>query len=141
MTTPGRAHPKIHIPRPLRTYLDTHVAAWLYAGRVELLSKKAKRAIEDGELLVSPAVTLELQYLYETKRAAEPGRRVIEDLRGRIGVGICDLPFDDVIGRALDHRWTRDPFDRIIVGQASLREAALLSKDRAIRSHYARALW
>jgi len=108
------------------TYLDTHVAAWLFAGRADLLSKNAQRAVREGDLLVSPAVLLELQYLYETKRTNEPGRRVIDDLRHRLGLRVCDLFFEDVVGRALEQRWTRDPFDRLIVGQATLRGAALV---------------
>ena len=123
------------------TYLDTHVAAWLFAGRADLLSKTAQRAVEEGDLLVSPAVTLELQYLYETKRTSEPARRVIDDLRHRVGLRVCDLPFADVVNRALEQHWTRDPFDRIIVGQAALQEAALVSKDRHVRARYERAVW
>ena len=44
-------------------YLDTHVAAWLYAGRADLLSKRAHTLIDAEELRISPAVILELQYL------------------------------------------------------------------------------
>ena len=49
-------------------YLDTHVAVWLHAGDVGRLSAEAKRRIEANDLLVSPIVLLELQYLYERKR-------------------------------------------------------------------------
>ena len=37
--------------------------------------------------------------------------------------------------------WTRDPFDRMIVAQAALREAPLLTKDRVLHEHYDRAVW
>jgi PIN domain nuclease of toxin-antitoxin system len=37
--------------------------------------------------------------------------------------------------------WTRDPFDRIIVAQARLRGAPLLTKDRTIQTHHAEAFW
>ena len=37
--------------------------------------------------------------------------------------------------------WTGDPFDRIIVAQAALRRASLITKDADIRAHYDRALW
>lgn len=57
------------------TYFDTHVVAWLYAGRVDLFSRRAATAIEDGELLISPMVTLELQYLQGTVSAPASGRR------------------------------------------------------------------
>jgi PIN domain nuclease of toxin-antitoxin system len=37
--------------------------------------------------------------------------------------------------------WTRDPFDRIIVGQAAIRNDLLLSKDETIRAHYNGGVW
>lgn len=49
-------------------FLDTHVVVWLYSGKIDMLSKKASDLIENGDLFISPAVTLELQYLKEVKR-------------------------------------------------------------------------
>lgn len=43
-------------------YLDTHVAAWLYAGRVDLFTARGTRLVDEEELRVSPAVVLELEY-------------------------------------------------------------------------------
>ena len=61
-------------------YLDTHVAAWLFAGDQARLSRPARIAIEAHDLLISPAALLELEYLYETKRTRTPGAAVVEDL-------------------------------------------------------------
>lgn len=122
-------------------YLDTHVAAWLFAGDVTRLSAAARAAIEKDDLLVSPAVVLELQYLYETKRVAEAADQVVEDLRHRLGVRICDLPFPDVVRRAVTLSWTRDPFDRLIVAQAAVRNTTLVTKDRTLRKRYGASLW
>ena len=91
--------------------------------------------------LISPMVLLELEYLYELKRTARPGREVLETLRLDVGLQVCDLPFDAVVLGALGQSWTRDPFDRLIVSQASLRRAPLLTKDRSIHEHYPRAVW
>jgi PIN domain nuclease of toxin-antitoxin system len=122
-------------------YLDTHVAAWLYAGLLNALSTAARRVIEQGSLVISPAVVLELQYLFETNRTTEPADRVVQALQRTLGVQVCEQPFPEVVSRALSERWTRDPFDRLIVSQAALRDAALLTKDRGIRKHYDRAIW
>jgi PIN domain nuclease of toxin-antitoxin system len=122
-------------------YLDTHVAAWLFAGEAQRLSRAARRVVDADDLLMSPAVVLELQYLYETKRVAEAAEAVVEDLRHRLGVRVCDLPFPDVARRALALSWTRDPFDRFIVAQASIRDAALVTKDRALRRRYGPSVW
>lgn len=122
-------------------YLDTHVVAWLFAGDVTRLSNAARLAIEKDDLLVSPAVVLELQHLYETKRAADNAEVVVEDLRHRLSVRVCDLPFPDVVRRALTLSWTRDPFDRLIVAQAAIRSAKLVTRDRILRKRYGPSVW
>jgi len=39
---------------------------------------------------------------------------------------LCDLPFPLIAAAALDEKWTRDPFDRLIVANAkALAEAVL----------------
>lgn len=122
-------------------YLDTHVAAWLYAGHIELLSQPVRALLEENELWISPAVELELQYLFEIRRVADPAKQVIETLEREIGLKVCDLPFPGVVEVALTQSWTRDPFDRLIVSQASLKDATLVSKDRLIRDHYPKTFW
>ena len=74
-------------------YLDTHVAAWLFAGRIELVPRRARELIESNDLLVSPMVSLELQYLFELGRTAEPARVVLRALARDIGLKICERPF------------------------------------------------
>jgi len=66
---------------------------------------------------------------------------VLQALTQEAGLRVCDLPFADVIEMAQRESWTRDPFDRIIVGQAALRKASLVTKDATVRSHYRRAVW
>ena len=50
-------------------YLDTHVVLWLYLRRGEALSERARHSIEyEPEILISPMVLLELDYLHEVGR-------------------------------------------------------------------------
>lgn len=122
-------------------YLDTHVVAWLYAGEVERFSASGRRRLERDELWVSPIVQLELQYLHETGRLRVDSSLVMDSLAASIGLRVCDAPFAGVVRESLAQSWTRDPFDRLIVAQAQLRAASLLTKDRTIRRHYAHAVW
>lgn len=122
-------------------YLDTHVVAWLYAGRVDLLSARARQLLELEELLISPMVTLELEFLREIGRLAVGGNAVVQSLAAQIGLRVCERPFAVVVESALDQSWTRDPFDRVIVGHAALAGSALLTKDATIRRRYRRACW
>ena len=123
------------------TYLDTHVVAWLYSSQVTLLSARAKKHIEDNELVVSPMVLLELDFLREVGRIAEGGRAVYQELHTSIGLRICEVEFSRVIAAASTLDWTRDPFDRIIVGQAAVSDSDLVTRDDAIRQHYPRTIW
>lgn len=84
---------------------------------------------------------MELEYLKEIGRLSVGGRTVTQGLTAQIGLRVCDLPFAAVIEPTLDQHWTRDPFDRMIVGQAALERTTLLTKDRTIRRHYRQALW
>ena len=84
---------------------------------------------------------LELQYLFEIRRLTVPAETIIRTIQRAARLRICDLPFEDVARVASRETWTRDPFDRIIVAQARLRESTLITKDRMIREHYPRAIW
>ena len=122
-------------------YLDTHVALWLYGGRVDLLPVGVQDLLRQHDLLISPMVVLEMQYLFELRRTSEPASTVLQALSREVGLGVCDLPFSEVAEEALRQDWTRDPFDRLITSQAALRGAPLLTKDQAIRDHYPQAFW
>jgi len=50
-------------------YLDTHVVLWLYLRKGDGLSERARQLIEyEPEILISPMVLLELDYLHEIGR-------------------------------------------------------------------------
>ena len=122
-------------------YLDTHIVVWLYAGLAEKLSNKAIDAIENNQLLISPIVQLELQYLKEINRITVNSALIIETLNCSIGLKICDLSFLHVITESIDKSWTRDPFDRLIVAQSHARQIPLLTKDQTILENTNLAFW
>jgi PIN domain nuclease of toxin-antitoxin system len=122
-------------------YLDTHVVAWLYAGRADLLGARARKLINAEELRISPIVMLELEHLREIDRLAVGGRVIVKSLADQLGMQVCDLPFPAIVGSAIAQRWTRDPFDRLIVGHAAAARSVLVTKDMTIRRHYRRARW
>ena len=123
-------------------YLDTQVVQWLMHGSSKKLTRDAKSLIDTAELLISPMVTLELELLFEIRRAKLSWREMQAKLESEIGLRICDLPFNRVAHIALGENWTRDPFDRIIVAHAKANGLAyLISADQEIRKHYQRAVW
>jgi PIN domain nuclease of toxin-antitoxin system len=122
-------------------YLDTHVTLWLYAGETARISKRAAALINREALLASPIVLLELQYLREIGRLAATPHAVVAELKRRMGLAVQVRPLEAIVEQALDLDWTRDVFDRLIVAQATLDGAALVTSDRAIRKHYPEAVW
>lgn len=122
-------------------HLDTHVVAWLYAGEVERIPAALRARMNREELVVSPMVILELQYLFEVGKTKQPASTVMEALAREIGLKVSDLPFESVVLNALAADFTRDPFDRLIVSDAALADAPLATKDRALHQHYGRAVW
>ncbi|MDA0839286.1 MAG: PIN domain-containing protein [Planctomycetota bacterium] len=122
-------------------YLDTHVVVWLYAGETTKLSQVAIELINTNELLISPIVLLEMNYLYEIGRITQPAEVIMSDLSHRIGLKVCEKSFNEAVSQARGLSWTRDPFDRLIVGHASINGNRLLTKDETIRANYAEASW
>ncbi|MEO8099159.1 MAG: PIN domain-containing protein [Acidobacteriota bacterium] len=65
---------------------------------------------------------------------------IVAHLAADIGLKVCDLPFAAVARQASEETWTRDPFDRIIVAQARVANATLITRDETIQARYNRAL-
>ena len=123
-------------------YLDTNVLVWLAGGDTRRLSERAKREIETADLLISPIVLLELEYLYEIGRLRIRSRDVLLKMESELGLRVCDFPFGRIASVALDEKWTRDPFDRLIVSNAKANGfSTLVSADEEISRNYPKTIW
>ncbi len=123
-------------------YLDTQVVVWLATGKLSRFSSNTRDLLESTGLLLSPIVLLELEYLCEARRIKLPARDIQRKLEQEMGARLCELPFATIAAAALDEKWTRDPFDRMIVANAKANSFAwLISADETVREHYPRAVW
>lgn len=123
-------------------YLDTHAVIWLYEGKTELFTDSGQRHIEQENLLISPFVLLELDYLQEVKKIKQKGKKIVATLGSEIDLRICKLPLSDIINAASHQSWTREPFDRLLVSQCVAKgNEKLLTRDENIRKNYKMALW
>ena len=123
-------------------YLDTNALVWLAEGSLVGLSPRIDRLLEQGDLFFSAMVLLEIEYLYEIKRTKRPARDIQGKVENELGVRLCDLPFSAIASAALDEKWTRDPFDRLIVANAKANGFAwLISADSEIGKNYPRTVW
>jgi PIN domain nuclease of toxin-antitoxin system len=128
--------------RPLIAYLDTHVVLWLAAGKVNRLSTKARGLLDRSELLLSAMAYLELEYLYELGKTKFRAGDLLKKVEHETKLRLCDLPFPAIASAALDEKWTRDPFDRLIVANAKANGFAwLISADEQMRKLYPRTVW
>lgn len=117
------------VPRapPAVILLDTNALIWLGQGhtRVRALARFPR-------LYVSPASMLELQFLVEAGRLRlAPGQSVFtipDDPRWMLD----DPPSWKWFSSAAEVAWTRDPFDRLIVGHARLRGWKLATSDTVL---------
>jgi PIN domain nuclease of toxin-antitoxin system len=120
--------------------LDTHIAVALYEGRLAGLSSAARRALDHGQVLISPAVVMELEMLHEIRRIRIGGAAVARHLSQELDIEVAGDRFADVVHEALALSFTRDPFDRLLVAHAMLLKSPLLSCDQTIERAYSHAL-
>jgi PIN domain nuclease of toxin-antitoxin system len=121
--------------------LDTHIAVWLYAGLIEKISADAKQAIDACDVLISPMVRLELQYLFEIGRVTVKPDTIIKVLFTAIGLRVSETPLQQIIEEALKISWTRDVFDRLLSAEANIVGEGFITADETIRSNLKLAIW
>jgi hypothetical protein len=82
-------------------YADTHVLVWLFYHEIGRLGSAARQALDQNEILASPAVVLEMEFLHEIGRTQHSALTVVDRLAADIGLRVCDLPFRTVVEYAL----------------------------------------
>ena len=125
---------------PRLTFIDTHIAVWLCAEKRRSFPAKAVAAIEEGWLAISPMVALELDFLHEIGRIKVGSAGILSALSG-LPLHLDQTPFIAVSQAAGTQTWTRDPFDRLIVGQAIAAGGWLVTADERIRQQFPQAIW
>ena len=106
------------------------------------LSGPALDAINNFDLLISPAVLIELNFLQQIGRIIRNPLDLAKQLRIQLGVQVCKHSFADMAETALFETWTRDPFDLLIVSNAKANNySPLVTQDEKIRHHYPKAVW
>jgi PIN domain nuclease of toxin-antitoxin system len=122
----------------MKLLMDTHLLLWA-AGEPRRLSKAARRLIDnpDNELLFSAASLWEVAI---KRRLGREDFKVDARLlrRGLLDNGYSELPIisDHVVATESLPLLHRDPFDRILVAQATVEGVTLLTIDSLV-SQYA----
>jgi PIN domain nuclease of toxin-antitoxin system len=121
-------------------FIDTHIAVWLYNGFLERLTKKARITLDANDIYISPICALEIEYLKEVGKIKKHSADILGYLIESIDLRVDDIPLAELIEIAIREKWTRDPFDRMIVAHARARNALLVTADMMIRNHYRKSL-
>ncbi len=124
----------------MKLLLDTHAALWFLSGD-ERLGQGAVRHLTDdaNRVLLSAAVVWEVAVKRSLGKLAVP-QEYVSLLLGA-GVQALAVSVDHaaaVEGLPWHHR---DPFDRMLVAQASIEGAALVSRDDALRPYGVTLIW
>ena len=115
----------------MRVLLDTHIMLWSMCGDPRL-SSEARAIIENesNELYFSSVSLCEISL----KRKIHPGKMPVGAREARtafVANGYGELPFEASHAEAMDDlpMLHRDPFDRMILGQAKAEGMKVLSHD------------
>ena len=119
--------------------IDTHVAVALYKGRANV-SRRAQRLLDTESVRYSPIVILELELLYEAGRGLVDAAQVCRFLNRELDVAESPERLSDIVRHAMPLRFTRDPFDRLIVAHADYLRAPLITLDSVLHAHYPLAI-
>lgn len=121
--------------------IDTHVLIWIHSKKYSAFSQTAKEILRKSKLYYSPISVLKLQYLDEKGRLDYSRHEIIAEINKLHKIQFLDILFSEAIQQSLDLSWTRDVFDRLLVGHAIALEMPLLTKDRTIRANFNGAVW
>jgi PIN domain nuclease of toxin-antitoxin system len=124
----------------LRLLLDTHAALWWIADDPRLGEEAVRQLADDtNQLLLSAAVVWEVAVKRSLGKLAAPPDFAAAVLSG--GAQALAVTLDHAA--ALEHLpWHhRDPFDRILVVQAQIERASLVSRDEALGAYGVPVVW
>jgi PIN domain nuclease of toxin-antitoxin system len=125
----------------MRLLLDTNVVVWLLLGRRQDIPERVVDVLQDAQnrVLVSAASVWEIAI----KRSL--GKLEIEARwpRALTRLGFEHSPVTAEHAAAVEHLpWLhRDPFDRLLIAQATLEDAVLVTADPRTRGYDVPTLW
>jgi len=124
----------------LKLILDTHAALWWLSGD-ERFGAAAEEQITDttNQVLLSAAVVWEVAIKRSLGKLEAPDDLAATLLAGGAQPLPIGLEHAAVVEALPWHH--RDPFDRLLIAQATVEGAALVSADEAVSAYDVRILW
>lgn len=128
----------------MKLLLDTHTFIW-WDSEPAKLSPQVLALCQDRQnvLLLSVVSIWEMQIkLHLGKlRLALPLKEIVESQRRINGIEILPITLEHVVALENLPAHHKDPFDRLLVAQAIVEEAVLVSSDSNIAKYAVRVVW
>ncbi|MEY2517330.1 MAG: hypothetical protein QOJ89_4688 [bacterium] len=124
----------------MRLLLDTHVVlAWLLGGGD--LGPRAEPELEDpsNQLIVSAVVVWEIAIRRALGKLEVP-MTFVGDIKDSDATTL-PISIEHAAGVELLPQHHRDPFDRLLISQATIEKATIVSSDDKLRSYDVPVLW
>jgi len=126
----------------LPVLLDTHAFLWWCEDSPEL-SQGAREAMETNDCFVSFASFWEIaiKYSLEKIRLPVPPERYLPEQMSLNGFEQLEISFRQMM-RTAHLPWKhRDPFDRLLIGQALEEKLAMVSRDPMVETYGVQRIW
>jgi PIN domain nuclease of toxin-antitoxin system len=128
----------------MRYVLDTHTFLWLSSSSSKLSAKVFAICKDvDNQLLLSIASVWELQIKIQLAKItlSDPLADVVKTQQAKNTIQLLSIELPHVLELAKlpDHH--KDPFDRLLVAQARIEQAVLLSNDPQIKRYPVTVVW
>jgi PIN domain nuclease of toxin-antitoxin system len=123
----------------LKLLLDTHVVLWWLAG--DSVSEEAERQLADptNRVLLSAAVVWEVAIKRSLGKLAAPADLVPVLTEAGAAATPITLEHAAAVEHLPPHH--RDPFDRLLIAQAKVERAAIVSADPVLRAYDVPVVW
>lgn len=126
-----------------RILLDTHALIWWLEGGFKL-SPAARRVIASPEttVLVSAASAWEIAIKQHAGKFRVPA--LLKDFQGRVeSEGFVELPIsiEHAVRAGALPGSHKDPFDRVLIAQSQVEDAAIVTRDGWFRKYAVQCVW
>jgi PIN domain nuclease of toxin-antitoxin system len=128
----------------MRVLLDTHAFLW-WDGAPEQLSPQALALCQDAQntLLLSVVSIWEMQIKVQLGKLklSVPLRDMVESQQKVNGIEVLPVTLEHVLAVEELPAYHKDPFDRLLIAQAVVEKAVLLSKDANLTRYGVQVMW
>ena len=128
----------------MKLLLDTHTFIW-WDSEPQRLSQQGLKMCQDPDnvLLASVASLWEMQIKLQLGKLKlnKPLTELVSGQQAINNIDILDVKLEHVLALAKLPSHHKDPFDRLLIAQADIEEAILVSKDQVFTEYEVKVVW